>query len=373
MSAAPPTKPRPAFWKKLGGAPLWISAGVHGGLLILALIWVFDILPAEPEKTVDFKSRDTGGGGSGSSSKTALQQKRSAAVTRFNTPRVAAVNVSSTFTLPEPTDHSPLTSLSALGASSLSSGLGGSGSGGGKGSGRGIGQGPGNGADPGALHLPSVRFFDQEIKATRIAYVIDFSKSMNGKRQKLMRAELASSVSALTPEQNYQLIFFAGPVWIAGSAVTMADDQKSGVVTSPAGRESRWSAIGAGRWEVAGHAPEALWLNASKSNLDQSVATIHRTQLVNGTYWKPAIDMALELKPAPDIIYFMTDGIVSRNVDEIIDDLSRTARRRKCIINTISMMEPEAADAMRSLAQKSGGTFTMINPDGTTTLARSGN
>lgn len=371
MTSPRPEKARVSRWKKFGGLPFWVSVGVHLVLLAVALIWVFKVVPASPEKQYDFISRPSGGGG-GDSIRNTLQQKSRASFSTPSTARIAAADVAADITLPDPGASSPVASLSAAGGgSSLGNGLGsGGGSGGGTGTEKGPGYGPGLGA--GTLRLPSVRFFDQEVKATRVAYVIDFSKSMNGKRQKLMRAELTKSVSRLSADQDYQLVFFAGPVWVAGSTITMATDQKSGVVTSPNGREHRWAATQGGRWEVSGRAPEATWLHADKAALEKSVATIRQTELVNGTYWKPAIDMALDLKPAPEIIYFMTDGIVSRNVDQTIDELARTARRKKCVINTIAMMEPEAADAMRDLAEKSGGRFTMIHPDGTTTLVKAG-
>lgn len=342
---------------------MWVSIGVHLIVLILALMWVLKIVPAEPEKRVDFTPRFTGGGG-GSPSVKSIRREPTARLARSNLPRIAAVDVASTIVLPEPGDGSGFTTLSSPGSSSLSAGLGGSGSGGGWGSGHGTGFGAGIGS--GTSNFGPVRFFNQETKATRIAYVIDFSKSMSGKRQKLMRGELSKSISGLTSQQQYQLIFFAGPVWVAGSIVTMADDRKSSVVTSNKGDEHRWTAIDGGRWKVSGPPPEISWLTANRGNLERSSSIIRETELVFGTYWKPAIDLALDLKPAPEVIYFMTDGIVSKNVDTIIDDLSRTARRRKCVIHTIAMMEPQAGEAMKDLARKTGGTFTMIRNDGST-------
>jgi len=64
----------------------------------------------------------------------------------------------------------------------------------------------GFGGGPGASS-----FFGQVINGKRILYVIDFSASMKGDRQRLMRKELADSVYRLSPDIKYQMIFFAGP------------------------------------------------------------------------------------------------------------------------------------------------------------------
>jgi hypothetical protein len=192
---------------------------------------------------------------------------------------------------------------------------------------------------------------------------------MKGKRQQLMRKELVKSIGQLDSMQDYQLIFFAVPVWVAGSEVRMAADQKSAVVTGTGGAEHRWTSINVGNWEMSGRRQEAPWLRASKENIGQSVSTINDTGLVFGTYWKTAIELALRMEPAPEVIYFMTDGIVSKKVYETIDELSRIAKRRRTVINTISMMEPDAADAMRALARQSGGIFTQINADGTSVVS----
>jgi hypothetical protein len=124
---------------------------------------------------------------------------------------------------------------------------------------------------------------------------------------------------------------------------------------------------------MSGRKQEAKWLRADKTSLHRSISIINETELVYGTYWKPAIELALEMKPAPEVIYFMTDGIVSKKVYETIDELSRTARRRGTVINTISMMEPDAADAMRALAKQSGGSFTMVQAVGSSTASNKDN
>lgn len=353
------------FLKRIG-PPLWITLGFHLLLLIVAVLFVWRIQTI-PEPRIDFTPRDRQEDGGGGAVYPVTKPKQTTVFAKADMPRIAALGTTSDLVLPP--DQAPaLTSLSASGLSSLTGGLGGSGQGGGKGSGVGNGFGAGHGKTSG-FELPAAKFFDLEAKAKRIAYVIDFSQSMKGKRQQLMRKELVKSIGQLDSMQDYQLIFFAGPVWVAGSEVRMAVDQKSAVVTDKGGAEHRWTSINVGNWEMSGRRQEAPWLRASKANIQQSVATINDTDLVFGTYWKPAIELALRMEPAPEVIYFMTDGIVSKKVYETIDELARIAKRRRTVINTISMMEPDAADAMRALATQSGGSFTQINADGTSVVS----
>lgn len=137
--ATPVAPPKVTYWRKLGGGSLTISILVHTVFLILGLFWIFQIIPPEKEKLVDFKPSGGGGGTSKSQPNKSRNQVMKAAVQR-----VAAAGISSNFTLPEPQMSSSLASLGSLGAAGA--GLGG-GSGGGRGDG--IGSGVGNGMGDG--------------------------------------------------------------------------------------------------------------------------------------------------------------------------------------------------------------------------------
>jgi hypothetical protein len=53
---------------------------------------------------------------------------------------------------------------------------------------------------------------------------------MNGQRDKLMRDELEKSIKEMPTGAKYQLIFFAGPAWVAGSEVPNASAKGTSVV-----------------------------------------------------------------------------------------------------------------------------------------------
>lgn len=153
----PPTviheKPKLSFWRRLGGGSLSISIILHAILLAIGVVWVFQIIPAEPKKTVDFIPASGGGGNPESQSQT--QQKKRANMMRQNMPRVVAQDVASEFTLPEPEAMTEMASMGEIGSGGMAGGLGGSGSGGGKGdgTGQGFGSGSGMGMAPGGTGL----------------------------------------------------------------------------------------------------------------------------------------------------------------------------------------------------------------------------
>jgi hypothetical protein len=137
----PDNRPKPSFWRKLGGGSLSISLIIHGVILAVGLILIIQVIPPPKKPPVDFMPSGGGGGDPSSSSKVKTKQRKAMSSTA---PRVAAAGAVSSFTLPEP-ESSDMTALQSLSSGSISGGLGGSGSGGGKGTGTGKGFGSGNG------------------------------------------------------------------------------------------------------------------------------------------------------------------------------------------------------------------------------------
>ena len=218
----------------------------------------------------------------------------------------------------------------------------------------------------------SASFFNTKTQADRVAYVIDYSASMNGKRDQLMRTELARSVGELKGRIKYQLIFFAGPAWVAGNEIK--GSKMDWTIVDKGGKKYRWkSNRGAhgylpvddkGRPAEGNDLQTPDWLSLSKGQIEQSMEQIKHTPLVWGTIWEPAIDMALRMKPKPDVIFFMTDGSCGGNVVEIAERIGEKARKAGVQINTVAMMQPQTKDAMLKMAEVSGGSFTLIKEDG---------
>lgn len=161
------------FWKRIGGGSLGVSLFIHAALLVLAAIWILQVIPKAAAPEVDFRA--SGGGGGEPQSTLAHQKKRAAMM--VEAPRIAAQGATSSFTLPE---SNTLPSLTSTGAkpSSLSGGLGGSGIGGGRGSGSGKGAGEGLGGGLGGPGGFSGVMFGTPIHARSIGVVLDVSSSM---------------------------------------------------------------------------------------------------------------------------------------------------------------------------------------------------
>ena len=180
-----------------------------------------------------------------------------------------------------------------------------------------------------------------------------------------MRAELARSVGALKGQLDYQLIFFAGPAWVAGDEVQL---NKNGIskVTSD-GKTYEWKTSGGAHgFDVKDEdkAQKPKWLKSTSSQIKKSMELIEETKLVWGTTWEPAIDMALRMNPKPNVIFFMTDGSCGGNMVQLGEEIGKKAKKEGVIINTVAMMDPQTKEAMLKMSEESGGVYTMIGKDG---------
>jgi hypothetical protein len=198
----------------------------------------------------------------------------------------------------------------------------------GEGWGSGNGFGSGNGG---------TTFFGQSVKAERIAYVIDYSASMRGQgREELMRKELTDSVMKIAMKTNYALLFFAGPAWVAGDDVDW--NKQGAIVSGKGGRKFNWKSKGkANDWEHSGKKEPVDWLVATKGQVSKSRKIIQSTRLVWGTRWDNPLEMALNMDPPPQVIYFMTDGAASGS-DKWARSVGAKAKSRGIKINCIAMM-----------------------------------
>lgn len=226
--------------------------------------------------------------------------------------------------------------------------------------GEGWGSGSGSGAGGGGTS-----FFGQKSNAQLIAYVIDYSASMGGERDKLMRAELTKSLKQLSPDAKFQMIFFAGPAWVAGNEVKMKANKEAEVKGGKGGHSFDWvTKGGAHNWVTKGKKQEPEWMQASDSQLKKSLKVVQDTKLVWGTTWEPALEMALRLDPPPQVIYFMTDGSAGPNSGRTAASIGAKAKRDGIVINTVALMQPKAEDALDDLAKRTGGGFTVVQAGG---------
>ena len=237
----------------------------------------------------------------------------------------------------------------------------------------GAGWGSGGGSSGGG----GATFFGQTTSAERIAFVIDYSLSMkNQNRVGIMKEELSNSLKDLTPGTKYQMIFFAGPAWFAGSKIGDTRGAQDNKITGLDGKVYEWS-----RGKPKGRRQKADWLTvtsgdgkigserraaeqAAKDVIATSLKHVKDTPLVLGTKWGDALDMALDMEPKPDVIYFMTDGTAGKTALDTARKIGNSAKSRGVIINCIAMMEPKAIEGMKDLAKRASGKFTLVEKGG---------
>ncbi len=227
------------------------------------------------------------------------------------------------------------------------------------GSGWGDGSGMGDGGG-------GASFFNQKVSGERIAYVIDYSMSMKGERDELMRKELTKSVNALSGSVKFQMIYFSGPAWVAGSELPGFNHAKEkATVEGKGGHKYEWTGKGLHDWTPKGKRQPAEWLDADLGNLKEAREIIKDSPLSGGTDWENPLLMAFDMNPPPQIVFFMTDGAVGgRDMMKLTNDLAAAAKKKGIVVNTVSMMEPKANEAMANLAKRTGGEFTIVGSDG---------
>jgi len=206
-------------------------------------------------------------------------------------------------------------------------------------------------------------FFNQSVQADRIAYVIDYSGSMHGEKDRLMREELTKSISGLSAGTKFQMVFFSGPAWVAGGDATAKGSE--GMVKAEGGKTFKWTGKGAHDWKTVGKREEAEWLDITANQMGDSLKIIKETKLVWGTDWSNPLEMAFEMEPPPQIIFFMTDGSTGGDMMKLTDDLASQAKKKGIMVNCVALMEPQAERPMLNLAEKTGGVFTIVEADGT--------
>jgi len=208
----------------------------------------------------------------------------------------------------------------------------------------------------------STSFFGAKVTGSRICYVIDYSLSMRGKRDALMREELTHSVSALKGGAEYGIIMFAGPAWEWSDQLEFKQGTNHATIAKTFqqdGKEVLWEEVAkTSEREFCKFKPS--WVKPSDENISETLKAIQEMPLVIGTEWSKPLTKALEMSPQPDVIIFMTDGTSGANSSRIAEEIGRVAKRKSITINTIALMEPQAKDALKGLAEITGGTACMV-------------
>ena len=232
-----------------------------------------------------------------------------------------------------------------------------------------------------------VSFFGSKSISKKVIFVVDYSASMTGPKDKLMRKELTKSLEALPNGVRYALIMFSGPAWFAGQEAGKAEKigQWIGNEVRDGGKKWIWYqgwdekqrvTPGGDRKSALEHfsegfdkLPRGEYILASRTTIRKTVKQVEDTPLLYGTDWRSPLMMAMDMEP--DTIYFMTDGSLPSppkgvQKSEVMKELLAYNRKKsRAKINTICMMVLQAREELEMLADGSRGEFTLVLEDGT--------
>jgi hypothetical protein len=122
--------------------------------------------------------------------------------------------------------------------------------------------------------------------------------------------------------------------------------------------------------------PHTGWLKGSAPEAEKIKKWIREIKTAGGTLPMPAFDAAFKLSPPPDVIFFMTDGIIPTDVPGKVVALNKLPT--KVVVNTIMFANPNPKgantpkvsaasgreeDLLKRIAEQNGGTFTRYVPE----------
>lgn len=193
-----------------------------------------------------------------------------------------------------------------------------------------FGDGTGASSDSPSGQQATARLFGVSGSGSRFVYVLDRSDSMNGFGGLPLRSakrELIRSLNSLSPQQQFQIIFYnenVKPFQMAGAPMTM----------------------------VAGE----------PSNQKRAQRYVESIKAFGGTRHKGALLMALRM--SPDVIFFLTDAHIPRLSRIELNVIQDRAERNGTTIHTVEFgSQPSAASDsfLRDLAEMNGGQYQYVN------------
>jgi Mg-chelatase subunit ChlD len=164
-----------------------------------------------------------------------------------------------------------------------------------------------------------VSFMDVSATGRHFCIIADTSGSMEGAKLDYVKGEILQTVGSMKATARFQVIFYCN------RAIPF---------------------------------PKNGWLHPRRDypGLEKWLDTLYAS---GGTEPMTAFPLAFELEPAPDAIFFMTDGRFPSDVVDKVELLQRS-KGRQVVIHTIAFMDRTAEALMQEMARNSGGTYRHV-------------
>ncbi len=193
-------------------------------------------------------------------------------------------------------------------------------------------------------------FMGQKASGSRIAFIIDYSKSMKPDQLGVMKSELTAAISKIGDSAMVSVLFFSGPVW--------RPDQDGG------SQKQYWNNNGHHEYMLKddGVAPEPKYFAANRGNVEAVKRMIYETRTTGGTDWFNPFYYTLALNPRPNVIFFMTDGSTSKTSIDRTMELVKGVPRGSVQINTVALgLSEKQAEPLETIAEMTGGDFRLFS------------
>lgn len=168
----------------------------------------------------------------------------------------------------------------------------------------------------------AAKFFGVEAAGTRFAYVVDISGSMQGSKLNSLKIELIESIDALLEHMQ----FFVSP--FSSDATLLGNKDK--------------------------------WTLASDTGKKWARELIKDLPAYGGTNPLPSFQKAFDLKPRPDAIYFMTDGLFDPEVAHLVGNMNKRGKRVAIHCIAFDIQDQNVEVLMKKIAEESGGDFVAV-------------
>ena len=102
------------------------------------------------------------------------------------------------------------------------------------------------------------------------------------------------------------------------------------------------------------------WTAASDNGKKWSRDLIKDLPSYGGTNPVPSFQKAFDLKPRPDAIYFMTDGLFAEDVAHLVSNMNKRGKRVPIHCIAFDIQDKAVEVMMKKIAEESGGQFTSV-------------